>query len=133
MSFNTGSDGRRFERFDILDYAMLSSKNHKEPFRTVIVDIGLGGLQLKSKDQLPVGEVCSIQIAREEADPLCTTGEVRYSRQAEDKGLYSSGFKFLPSNHVERAAIAEYVHSVFMRNEEADIDWHGVREAKEAF
>lgn len=121
MSFQTNSDGRRFERFDILDYAMVSSPNHPEAFRSVIVDIGLGGLQLRSKDQLPVGDTCTLQIGQEEGDPISMQGEVRYSKIADESGLYSSGFKFLPSTHEERAAIAAYVHSVFMRQGETPI------------
>ena len=119
MSFETTTNGRRFERFDILDYAMVSCPKHPEAFRSVIIDIGLGGLQLRSKDPLPVGEICTLQIGQGSREPLEMKGEVRYSNVTDDSGLYSSGFKFLPSSHEERAAIAEYVHSVFMRQGEA--------------
>lgn len=119
MSFQPNSDGRRYERFEILDYAMVSSKNHKEAFRSVIVDIGLGGLQLRSKDKLPVGDTCSLQIGQTDGEPIQIRGEVRYSRVTDETGLYCSGFKFMPASHEERAAIAQYVHSVFMRQGEA--------------
>jgi hypothetical protein len=112
-------DGRRFERFEILDYAMVNSPTCGDPFRSVIVDIGLGGLQLRSKEQLPVGETCELHIGRNGGEPLIVQGEVRYSRITDESGLFSSGFKFLPKSHEERASIAEYVHSVFMRQGEA--------------
>lgn len=116
------SDGRRFERFELLDYAMVNPAGGGEPFRSVIVDIGLGGLQLRSKLQLPVGETCELEIGRQNAEPLVIQGEVRYSRVSDESGLYSSGFKFLPKTHEERAAIAEYVHSVFVRQGDHIVD-----------
>ncbi len=114
-AFEQAADGRRYERFEILDYAMVNPPGGGEPFRSVIVDIGLGGLQLRSKEQLPVGQKCELQIGQSGGKPLVIRGEVRYSRISDESGLFSSGFKFLPENHEQRSAIAEYVHSVFMR------------------
>ncbi len=118
MSFEPKPDVRRYERFEVLDYAMVHPTGGGEPFRSVVVDIGLGGVQLRSKEQLPIGEHCSLHIGREKNEPLVLTGEVRYSKPDAENGLFSSGFKFLPANHDERAAIASYVHSVFTRQGE---------------
>ncbi len=118
VSLADGPDSRRYERFKILDYALIVCKKRKEPLRSVVVDIGLGGLQLRSKEPLPVGEPCLVQIGRDGVEPLSLQGEVRYSRTADETGLYSSGFKFLPRTHAERTLIAEYVHSVFLRQGE---------------
>lgn len=119
MNSESKSDVRRYERFELLDYAMVHPTSGGEPFRSVVVDIGLGGVQLRSKEQLPAGEHCMLHIGQSDKPPLVLAGEVRYSKPDEEKGLYSSGFKFLPANHEERAAIAGYVHSVFMRQVEA--------------
>lgn len=122
MSFEQKSDVRRYERFELLDYAMVHPAKGGEPFRSVVVDIGLGGVQLRSKEQLPTGEQCVLHIGQSDKPPLVLAGEVRYSKPDAENGLYSSGFKFLPVNHEERAAIAAYVHSVFMRQGEAMAD-----------
>ena len=118
MKSDQGAASRSYERFAVLDYAMIQFPNGAEPFRSMVVDIGLGGLQLRSQEPLPVGEICELQIGTDSGKPLTLKGEVRYSRSVPEKGLFSSGFKFLPENHEERRAIAEYVHSVFSRQGE---------------
>ena len=129
MDSNFSAASRSFERFAVLDYAMVQSPNGGEPFRSVVIDIGLGGVQLRSKEQLPVGEICELQIGSEKGKPLVLKGEVRYSKPIPDNGLFSSGFRFLPQNHDERKAIAEYVHSVFMRQSELSPDSEQRRQA----
>src|SRR4051812_41412507 len=98
----------------MLDYA-LAYVDGNEPIKTVIVDIGLGGLQLRSKDALPVGCVCRIHIGRSQGEPLVLAGEIRHSAEVENSDLVATGVRFCPDNHEDRLAIAEYVHGVFQR------------------
>lgn len=114
MSYSKGSDKRRFLRYEMLDYA-LAHVPGQEAIKTVIVDIGLGGLQLRSKDLLPVGSFCKIYIGRVEGEPLMIAGEVRHSSDIPDSDLIATGIRFCPETHEERLAIAEYVHGVFQR------------------
>ena len=115
MSNNYGTDKRRYLRYEILDYALVYCGDSSESTNCVIVDIGLGGLQLRSKQALPVGELCTIQVGRMDKDPLLLKGEIRHCGLLEDSELYSSGVRFMPQSHMDRMAIAEYVHEIFQR------------------
>lgn len=114
MSYSKASDKRRFLRYEMLDYALVHTPG-QEPIKAVIVDIGLGGLQLRSKDKIAVGSFCKIHIGRTDGEPLILAGEVRHSGEIENSDLVATGVRFCPENHEERLAIAEYVHGVFQR------------------
>jgi c-di-GMP-binding flagellar brake protein YcgR len=115
---NTKADQRRYARFEVLDYAMVYPPNGNEPFRAVVVDVGLGGVQLRSKEQLPVGENFELVIGTPEGKQLALNGEVRSSRKILDSELFGSGYRFIPESHDQRIDIAEYVHMVFQRQGE---------------
>lgn len=117
MSYsNFNADARRYARFEIIECAMIYHADRGDPYRAVVVDIGLGGLQVRSKDALPVGQICEIHIGREgRKPPLELPGEIRYSNPVEKSDLIATGIRFMPSNHEQRVAVAEYVHSIFQR------------------
>lgn len=95
---------------------MIYHSSREEPCRTVVIDIGLGGLQVRSKETLPIGEVCQVHIGREgRKPPLELPGEIRHSSPIEKSDLIATGIRFMPSTHEQRVAVAEYVHSVFQR------------------
>ena len=116
MSDNVSVDKRRYARFEILECALVYPDGHTEAVRAVVVDIGLGGIQLRSRERLPVDRLCHLQIGGGPGQsPIELKGEVRYSRPIEGSELVASGFRFLPATHEERLAVAEYVHGVFVR------------------
>lgn len=98
----------------MLDYSLVYS-GEIEPIKGVIVDIGLGGLQLRCRATLPLGTFCKIHIGRIHGGPLILAGEVRHSGPVEGSELIAIGIRFCPETHEERLAIAEYVHGVFQR------------------
>lgn len=111
---NVGKDGRLFPRFEYLECAMIYREGSPEPYRAMIVDIGLGGVQLRSKEVLPINEELAIHIGQDQGQPLTVKGFIRYSHASDkEEHFYVSGFKFTPANHEERAAVAHYVHNVF--------------------
>lgn len=112
-------DGRLFARFDFVECAMVYVGSDSEPYRAMLVDIGLGGVQLRSKDSLPVEVPLTLKIGQDGKAPLAIKGVVRYCHPGSEDGLYVSGFKFAPETHDERVAIAEYVHGVFQRQWQA--------------
>lgn len=113
---NKKIDRRVFPRFEYLECAMIYAPNLADPIRTMVVDIGIGGLQLRSKEGVPVGELLEVHIGRDENPPLRVKGYARFSQLIDDgENLYVTGFKFSPRTHEERAAIAQYVHDVFTR------------------
>lgn len=109
------TDQRRHARFELLDYALLhgDAKNQHEPDRAVVVDVSLGGLQIRSKAKFTDGEVYRLSVGRVEGDPLEVTAEVRYSIPVEDSDLCATGFKIKPENNDQRIAWVDYVHGVF--------------------
>ncbi len=115
MSKIPGMGNRRYLRYEILDYALVQPTDAPQPINAVIVNIGLGGAQLRSKQPLPLGQICKLKVGRNGDRLLELRGEVRHCSALEDSDLYASGFQFVPDNHRERMDIAEYVHEVFQR------------------
>ena len=116
MSKMNHSDLRLYARFDFIECAMLYAERTPEPYRVMLVDIGLGGVQLRSKDIIPVEEKLILHIGQNGAVvPLKLVGKVRYCHDTDEDGMYISGFKFMPESHQERVEIAEFVHEVFQK------------------
>lgn len=107
------NDHRRDHRFELMDYAVATRPNHEGSFRSVVVDISLGGLQVRSRTEFVPGEICSLSIGRGNQPPLQIHGEVRYSQAIEDSDLFATGFRLLPESMGERIEWVDYVHNVF--------------------
>lgn len=107
------SDRRRHARFELLEYAIITKEGDTESTRSVIVDISLGGLQLRSRDPFEDGATYHLEIGRGEEDPIKVVAEARHSKPIEDSDLFSTGFRLTPRNAMERIEWVEYVHTVF--------------------
>ena len=108
------SDQRRHARFELLDYVLLNGEgNQPEPERGVVVDVSLGGLQIRSKAEFKDGDVFRLKVGRVDEDPLEVVAEVRYSIPVEDTDLCATGFKVKPESNEQRIAWVDYVHNVF--------------------
>jgi c-di-GMP-binding flagellar brake protein YcgR len=115
LSNRVTPDKRRYLRYEILDYAVVEVANAPEPVNTVIADISLGGLQLRSKLPFEIGAFCMIRVGGVSDEPIALRAEVRYCKPSQDSSLYVTGMKFIPESHADRMAIAEYVHAIFER------------------
>jgi len=108
------ADLRLYARFEYQNGASLHRDSEDpNPIRITVVDIGLGGVQLSSKQALPVAKKLQLSVGKLN-EPIRFNGIVRYSNKCNDV-TFLSGFKFLPDSHEERAEIAEFVHEVFHR------------------
>lgn len=107
-------DKRRYLRYEILDYAVVVLDGG-QTINTVIADISLGGVQLRSKDVLPVGATCTIRVGYGDIEPIGLRAEVRHCMPIENSELFTTGMRFVPETHADRMAIAEYVHQIFQR------------------
>lgn len=114
MSHNESMDKRRYIRYEVLDYASVVGSG-ADGFNAVIVDIGLGGLQLRTRAPLAPGQELRIRVGRIDLPPLTLRAEVRHCAVIPNSALCSIGVRFTPDTHEERMAIAEYVHGVFQR------------------
>lgn len=112
---NYGPDQRVFPRFDYLECAVVHIPG-EESIQAMMVDIGLGGVQLRSKKPLPVGTPLTISIGKDKGGPINMPGILRHcTLSTEGEHIYIAGFKFTPQTHEERAVIAKFVHEVFTR------------------
>jgi hypothetical protein len=108
-------DKRRYLRYEILDYAVVEIEGTENCINTVIADISLGGVQVRSRDPIPVGTTCTVRVAGSTIDPLGLKAEVKHCHAVDGSGLFTTGLKFMPENHTDRLAIADYVHAIFQR------------------
>lgn len=111
-------DNRRYARFEMIECAMLYVGDDTEPVRVMIADIGLGGVQLRSKELIPTDVPLVLHIGRNGNEPLQVKGRVLYSHPGEEP-MFVTGFCFMPETHEERIAVAEYVHGVFQQQFDA--------------
>jgi hypothetical protein len=81
----------------------------------VITDIGLGGIQIRSRAELISGSKCVIHVACMDGETLDLRGEIRHATNVPNSDLFSAGVRFIPESHVERMSVAEFVHQVFQR------------------
>ena len=117
------NDNRRDHRFELLDYALAKPKGSEAVLRSVVVDVSLGGLQVRSRFKFNPGEICELTIGRGQLVPLHVHGEVRYCTPIEDSDLFATGFRLMPESVGERIEWVDYVHSVFQVQGEALLNW----------
>ncbi|HXH61178.1 MAG TPA: PilZ domain-containing protein [Fimbriimonadaceae bacterium] len=115
------ADNRKHARFELLDYAMMQGEDKREnpSLRAVIVDVSLGGLQIRSRTKFQHGDIYHLAIGRVDSTPLLVSAEVRYSVNVEGSDLYATGFKVQPEDNAQRIAWVDYVHNVFQSQGEA--------------
>lgn len=109
------ADTRRFARFDVLEYAMVYHPDALEPLRTVVVDVGLGGVQVLSRQQLQIGDICHVDLGKADGSRLTVPSEVRFSHPCNGSGLYTTGMRFVPETHEQKSEVVDFVHDVFRR------------------
>lgn len=106
---------RRYVRYELLDYALLDLHGMDEQVSVVVTDIGLGGIQVRTKGDLEKGLSCHVRIACEDGNEYLLPGEIRHSATISRTDLFAIGIRFTPISHEERIAVAEFVHAIFRR------------------
>ena len=113
MSRFDPNDQRRYLRYEVLHFATVYAEA-AEPFHCVVIDIGLGGLQYRTRDPLAIGAVVRVSVGRsDEVPPLVVNAEVRHCQAIKGSDLFAVGLRFVPADQKERMAIASHVHDVF--------------------
>ena len=116
LAYNT--DKRRYIRYELLDYALMSIDGQQDQFNIVITDIGLGGIQIRTKHDLPSGTKCLVHVGCSDGSALDLRGEIRHATTVPNSELQTAGIRFVPENHAERMSVAEFVHQIFQRQAE---------------
>lgn len=114
----TDRDQRQHHRFELLEYAAIHAPPPLSTIFAVVVDISLGGLQTRSRYELPVGTRCRVLIGQGGDEPIELCAEVRYSRKLPDSELYASGLRFVETESWDRIALVNYIHGIFSRQGE---------------
>lgn len=120
MSQSNGhNDVRQHARFELLEYAIVKRRGSKDHVRSVLIDVSLGGLQVRSRTEFKVGGSYRLNIGRVDSEPLEVDAEVRYSIPIENTDLYATGFRCLPATSTQRTQWVDYVHSIFQSQGES--------------
>ena len=106
-------DIRKHARFELLEYAIIIDQTTQESVRSVVIDVSLGGLQVRSRHNFPMGANYRLSIGRADSDPLVVEAEARYCVPIENTDLYATGFRCSPTTSVQRIQWVDYVHSIF--------------------
>lgn len=115
MSRFDPQDQRRYLRYEVLHFATVYADG-KDPSHCVVIDIGLGGMQYRTRDSLDAGSIITVSVGRsDEIPPLVVRAEVRHCHEVPESELYAVGLRFVPGEQSERMAIASHVHDVFRR------------------
>lgn len=108
-------DTRRYSRFEILEYAMVYHPDGREPLSSVVLNVGIGGMQVLSRKQLQVGDICHVDLPKPDGTRMTIPSEVRFSGPFNGSGLFSTGMRFVPETHEQKADVVDFVHDVFQR------------------
>jgi hypothetical protein len=106
------AEQREHARLETFEYALAHQSGEDRPKRAVIVNLGLGGIQLRCRERFEVGSMWNLQIS---GATMPIPVEVRYFDAVPSSDLFAVGMRFKPGNHEERMAIAKYVHNVFQQ------------------
>ena len=115
MSRIDPQDQRRYLRYEVLHFATVFA-DATPPSSCVVIDIGLGGLQYRTRASLAIGTTVAVSIGRsDDLAPLNVRAEVRHCHTIPESDLFAVGLRFLPGDQTERMAVASHVHDVFRR------------------
>lgn len=109
------ADLRQHFRFDILEYAVFHAEGETVP--AVVVDISLGGLQLRTRRDCRTGDRIEIIIGQGGAPTIRADLEVRYCASVGSE-LFAVGCRFLPASKEDCVTLVDYIHDVFRRQGE---------------
>jgi c-di-GMP-binding flagellar brake protein YcgR len=112
------ADRRRHSRFELLEYAEVFVNDDADADNAMLVDISLGGMQIRSRRRFDVGDKCLMLIGKGGDKPLSVHVEARYSVNVSGSALYASGFRFRPASSAERIELVDYIHNIFLKQGE---------------
>jgi hypothetical protein len=112
-------DARQHPRFEIFEFATIVVPELTDPVPGVIVDISLGGMQVRSRVMLPVGTVCRLQVGGGDEEAMTLHAQVRHSGRTSRSGLVTSGLLFQPKCAAEKRNYATLLQRVFNHRRDA--------------
>lgn len=111
------SNKRKDKRLSHLEFIRFYLAEKDAPSSALIVDISLGGAQIRTRASCKEQEPCLLLIKRENKDYIEIPGEVRYCEPIPGSDLFGVGIKFLPVTTAQKKDIVNYVHNLFLEKE----------------
>lgn len=106
-------DRREHCRFQMLEFARMNIDGQDET-ASVVTDISLGGLQVRSRNQYASGAIVDVSIGRGDLEPIRMKAEIRYSLPVKKSDLFATGLKFVGDKDAPDTKVwVEYVHQIF--------------------
>jgi hypothetical protein len=118
ISASSAADRREHPRFVLLEYARIKSLEQTET-SSVLVDVSLGGLQVRSRYQYEAGSTVEVTIGRGDLEPVTLNAEVRYSLPIAKSDLFATGLKFDGKDRTNNVSWAQYVNAILQTQGEA--------------
>ena len=117
----TAKDTRKYIRHEVIDFSIILPNTSKLPVSALIVDVGLGGVALRTREKFPPEEMVTITVGQNNGSPISFHGEIRYCDKREKESTYAVGVQFKPANQEERALIANFINNAFQRNSQPNL------------
>jgi hypothetical protein len=114
----SGSDRREHQRFVMLEFARLKIGEIEET-SSVLVDVSLGGMQVRSRYQYQAGAIVSVTVGRGDIEPVTVQAEIRYSLPIKKSDLFATGLRIVASDSEKTRQWVAYVHEVFKQQGES--------------
>ncbi len=105
---------RKEPRLIHFEFAKFYAVQHSVPLSALIVDVSLGGAQIRTRAKCNEGESCRIQIQKDDHGHIEIPGQISYCLETGGSNLYAVGVKFLPVTMGQKNDIANYVHNIFL-------------------
>lgn len=113
---------REHERYEAFECTIVQRVRNATTSRGMIVDVSLGGVQMRSREEFVLGDIVRVKIGRDHGTSITLRGEVRYSKFMADSELYASGVRFAPESHEERLALANYLNGIILNKSNLNSD-----------
>jgi c-di-GMP-binding flagellar brake protein YcgR len=113
------TEKRKHARFPIFEYALLYTNNSVNPARSLIVDISLGGAQLRCRQPCDEDEQGTLHISTSDGESLEIPVEIRYCYSVDNEDLFAVGVRFIPKGRAQKSKIVNYVHKLFLSQGES--------------
>jgi len=109
-------DSRKYIRHEVIDFALITCLPSQRASRALVVDVGLGGLSLRTKDSFNADQKVSVLVGQGGEPPIEIHGQIRHVRKQSHADTYSVGIQFQPKNNAERARVASLINVAFQRS-----------------
>lgn len=112
---NEHGERREQTRHIVYEVATLNLEGDEGAIRGVLCDVGLGGAQIRLREEVLPGSVFILSVGRDRESPLRVRSVVRYCRECDGVRTFAAGLEFLPQSEHDQMEVARYVRKTANR------------------